>query len=433
MKTMQETRIGVGGGWPGAVGETTPGHGTITGRLRVREGELEGYPVDRPLVGVEVVLAVSEGAGGPWSQLRSTRTDASGSFSLTRDGASSGRFLQVRVRLAGPDLTIEDGRAAGSPGHGPAGQGWQTIWSSGDPRPAGDVVTGDRLVAPGEPDDLGSPVFRRQAVLWYLLRTVLDRLRAEDGWFGLDHRVTVVHPARDAAAGSRRFGERIQLADGGPQWRPETVLPYFWGCWYELHARRSGHRGGDGPGAAFAEGFARFATTTVLHELWDRRLDRPANRHYLAAGLAVGTLAELERDPAAVSRALHLLRFGGRQGWWSHLYGTAQSYPLDRPDEDGDGSPDHPAETGVMERLDGRVLPAGPHHLSFWEILRSFRADAAHGWATDLDAGGANGLLRFLDRTVDIHCLGEDVRTMLRGSIDPRATVEPYELLPSAG
>ena len=40
------------------------------------------------------------------------------------------------------------------------------------------------------------------------------------------------------------------------------------------------------------------------------------------------------------------------------------------------------------------------------------------------------GVVRFIDRAVDIHNLGEDVRVMLKRGIDPLATDEPYEALP---
>ena len=92
---------------------------------------------------------------------------------------------------------------------------------------------------------------------------------------------------------------------------------------------------------------------------------------------------------------------------------------------------DYPDEVGVKYRLDGRKLPAGPYHLSLWDILRAFRSNPAKGWNTDLESGDSNNsVVRFIDRAVDIHDLGEDVRLMLRRSIDPLATDEPFESLP---
>jgi len=85
----------------------------------------------------------------------------------------------------------------------------------------------------------------------------------------------------------------------------------------------------------------------------------------------------------------------------------------------------------VKQRLDQRQLPAGPYHLSLWDMLRTFRANPAKGWDSDLEVGNPNySVLRFINRAVDIHELGEDVRLMLRRCIDPLATDEPFESLP---
>jgi hypothetical protein len=81
--------------------------------------------------------------------------------------------------------------------------------------------------------------------------------------------------------------------------------------------------------------------------------------------------------------------------------------------------------------LDGRQVPSGPNSLSLWDILRTFRASPADGWDTDWQVGNVDyGVVRFIDRAVDIHDLGEDVRLMLKRCIDPLATDEPYEALP---
>jgi len=102
-----------------------------------------------------------------------------------------------------------------------------------------------------------------------------------------------------------------------------------------------------------------------------------------------------------------------------------------RPDDNANGAPDYPHEVGVKQRLDGRQVPSGPNSLSLWDILRTFRASPADGWDTDWQVGNVDyGVVRFIDRAVDIHDLGEDVRLMLKRCIDPLATDEPYEALP---
>jgi hypothetical protein len=224
----------------------------------------------------------------------------------------------------------------------------------------------------------------------------------------------------------------MYLNQGQPDddWHPDFVLQQFMLLWHDLHT--SGSRKLMGfPSAAFAHGFALFASSAMLHELWGVRLNRPLNRRAVAVGLELSTLDETENSEPGVDNALRVLHGGERKGWWSNLFGTAQAYPDNRPDDDGDGEPDHPDEVGVKYRLDARVLPPGPNSLSLWDILLTFRANPAAGWNTDLEVGNPDyGVLRFIDRAVDIHELGDDVRNMLRRCIDPLAIDEPFESLP---
>jgi len=39
------------------------------------------------------------------------------------------------------------------------------------------------VIASGQSFDLGDPIFRRSALVWYVLRSAIDRLNAEDAWF----------------------------------------------------------------------------------------------------------------------------------------------------------------------------------------------------------------------------------------------------------
>ena len=440
MKSIQDQQVGTRPGSTAGQGGGGGGGGgtkvwTITGRLRVRESELEGYPVDRPLKGIEVKVQASDvTADGPWSTWGAVRTGSDGSFSLSESNNGRSRFFRVQARLVSSDLVVEDGTMVDVGNLDLADRNWYTIWKSGDQRSGPAVDLGTRLVASGQPGELGGVTFRRQALIWYVLRTTIDRLTVDDPWNRLGDQLKVLYPAKSAVGTSYGSWNRIYLDEDQPYWKPDGVLFHFWRAWQDYHTSGSGKLGESFPSSAFASGFATFATSALMHELWDHRLERPVNRRYVAAGLSVSTLDEVERDPRVICHALHLLRYGGRKGWWSHLYGSAQHYPPNRPDDDGDGAPDHPSEVGVKERLDGRVVPAGPHHLTFWQILRTFRADAGHGWPTDLELGGGDyGLLRFIDRASAIHGLGEDVRELLRRSIDPLATVEPFELLPKAG
>ena len=58
---------------------------TITGRVRVRESEIDGDSHDRPLKGIEVKVSASDiGADGPWTEWGTVRTDADGDFASPR-------------------------------------------------------------------------------------------------------------------------------------------------------------------------------------------------------------------------------------------------------------------------------------------------------------------------------------------------------------
>jgi hypothetical protein len=424
-----ETRPGTGGSGGGGGTKVW----TISGRMRVRESEVDGETHDRPLKGIEVKVSASDiGGDGPWTEWGRVRTDADGDFSLSESNSGRTRFFRVQARLVSADLEVNDGFIEDLSSIDLADRNWRTVWKSGSQLAGPDVSIGTRVCASGQPLELGDPTFRRQALVWYVLRSAIDRLEDEDPWFGFDRKVTGVYPAHsvvgtsyeDTAAG------KLYLHQGQPDddWHPGAVLFFLMLMWHDMHTeglrKISGY-----PSAAFAEGFAGFASNALLHELWGLRLNRPLNRRMVAAGLALSTLDEIESSEQGVENALRLLRCGERQGWWSHLFGTAQTYP-ERPDDDGDGEPDHPGEVGVKYRLDGRELPAAPHFLTLWDILRTFRANPARGWDTDLQVGNPDyGVLRFIDRAVDVHELGEDVRAMLKRSIDPLAVQEPFESL----
>ena len=408
---------------------------TISGCLLVREEQIDGDSHDRPLKGVEVKVSASDlGADGPWTQWGTARTDADGRFSLSETNNGKDRFLRVQARLLSSDLEVEDATIDDVKKLDVTDTNWRTVWKSGNQLAGPAVSVGTRVCAPGQPYDLGDLQFRRQALIWYVLRSAIDRLEAEDRWFGFDGRVVAIYPARPVLGGSYQntATRRLCLQQGEPDvdWHPDVALHFLMLMWHDLHTHGSRKIMGY-PSAAFAKGFAAFASNAMLHELWGTRLDRPLNRRAVAAGLALSTLEEIERDETGSQNALRVLRCGARQGWWSHRFGTAQAYPDGRPDDDGDGRPDHPDEVGIKYRLDGREVPDGLHHLSLWDILRAFRATPAQGWNTDLQVGDPhNGVLDFIERALDIHGLGDDVRQMLERSIDPLATDEPFESLP---
>ncbi len=421
-----------------STGSSTGGGGgskvwTITGSVRVRESEIDGDSHDRPLKGIEVKVSASDiGADGPWTEWGTVRTDADGDFALSESNNGRTRFFRVRARLAGADLAVEDGTLGDISSLDLLDRNWRTIWKSETQREGPAVSVGTRVFASGQPLDLGNATFRRQALIWYLLRSAIDRLEDEDPWFTIDTEIKAIYPANTITDTSFNGSNKIYLHQGQPDdaWHPAFVMEKFMLMWHDWHTTGSRKISGY-PSAAFAHGFSQFASNALLHELWGIRLRRPLNRRSVAADLALSTVEEIEGSEPGVESALRLLRCGERRGWWSHLFGTAQSYPDNRPDDDGDGDVDHVDEVGVKHRLDGREVPDGPYSLSLWDILRTFRANPAKGWNTDLDVGNEDSsVMRFIGRAVDIHDLGQDVHVMLVRSLDPLSNAEPFESLP---
>ncbi len=435
MKSIPEVQVQTGS-------DTTAGGGggrgkvwKISGRLQVRETEIDGRSHDRPLKGVEVKVSASDISGsGPWTQWGTVRTDAEGDFALSESNNGRTRFFRVQARFLGEDLEIEDATLDDITSLDVTDENWRTVWKSGQQLEGPDVSIGTRVFAPGQPEDLGDALGRRRALIWYVLRTAIDRLENEDPWFSIGRKVVVVYPARSIVGTSYNDNGtgRIHLVQAQPddEWHPGAVLSWFMLMWHDYHTHGSRKISGY-PSAEFARGFGAFASNTLMHELWGERLKPPLNRRTVATTLELSTLDELNGDGRGAADALHLLRYGERNGWWSHLFGTAQSFPDNRPDDDADGVADHPDEVGVKHRLDGRRLPPPPHHLSTWDILAAFRAHPAAGWDTDLQVGNPDaGVLQFIDRAVDIHGIGGDVLEMLRRCLDPLAIGEPFESLP---
>ena len=218
-----------------------------------------------------------------------------------------------------------------------------------------------------------------------MLRSAIDRLKDEDAWFAIAPEVKAIYPANPSSSTSFNGDGRIYLHEQPDDaWHPDVVL-----CRFMLHVARlttpracARLRLPERPSPRLLPVRVERACCTSCGE--PRSSDR-STAEPSPTELALSTLDEIENSETGVQNALRLLRCGERQGWWSHLFGTAQAYPDNRPDDDGDGSPDHPDEVGVKHRLDQRQLPAGPHSLSLWDILRTYRANPAKGWNTDLD------------------------------------------------
>jgi len=450
VEPLPDTNTHTGGG-----GGTVSKVWTISGRLRVRESEILGDDVnhDRPLKGIEVKVSASDiGGDGPWSDWGTVLTNGSGDFTLRETNNGRTRHFRVQVRLVGNDLEVNESKLDDLASFDLLDQNWRTIWKSNGQLEGPEVSIGTRVFAPGQAHDLGDETFRRQALIWYVLRTAIDRLEQEDPWFAMNRKVAAIYPAHVVSGTSYANGltRMIYLHQGRPDndWHPDVALHEFMHLWNYDHNKGTinwlgavcslrgehpvdlnTHNTQENPNVAFAEAFSEWASNALLHELWGVRLKKPLNRHWVSQ-LGLTTLEMVEKSDWAVESALRLLSYDAKKGWWSHLFGTAESYPRNQPDEDEDYVTDHLEEVGVA-KLGRREVPAGPNNLSLWDMLRTFRASPADGWDTDLQVGNVDyGIVRFIDRAVDIHHLGEDVRLMLKRCIDPLATDEPRDSLP---
>ena len=271
-----ETQPGSGGGGGGSAKLWT-----ITGRLLVRESEIDGDSHDRPLKGIEVKVSASDiGADGPWTEWGTVRTDADGDFTVSETNNGKTRFFRVQARLVGPDLMVEDGTLGDLKSLDLLDKNWRTVWKSETQRDGPAVSVGTRVFASGQSLDLGNATFRRQALIWYVLRSAIDRLEAEDPWFGMQTEIRAIYPANSVR---QHVLQRLRqdLPAPGPARRRLASRR----CAVPLHApvarpphRRSAQDQRAIPAPTSRRASPRFASNALLHELWGLRLEQPLNR-----------------------------------------------------------------------------------------------------------------------------------------------------------
>ena len=108
---------------------------------------------------------------------------------------------------------------------------WRTVWKSGVQLEGPTVQVGTRVFAAGAALDLGNETFRRQALIWYVLRTTIDRLEQEDSWFAMKSKMAAIYPAHVITGTSYTNGltRMIYLHQGQPDndWQPDVVLHEF--------------------------------------------------------------------------------------------------------------------------------------------------------------------------------------------------------------
>lgn len=149
---------------------------TISGRLCVRESQIDGDVHDRPLKGIEVTVSARDTELAPWSDWGTVRTDAEGDFSLRETNSGKSRFLRVRARLVGSDLEVNDSKLDDLASFDLLDTNWRTVWKSNGQLQGPAVPIGTCVFAAGGAEDLGSENFRRQALIWYVMRAYANGL-----------------------------------------------------------------------------------------------------------------------------------------------------------------------------------------------------------------------------------------------------------------
>src|SRR4051812_47823853 len=153
---------------------------TVSGSLSVRETEIDGSAHDRPLKGVEVKVSASDiGRSGPWTPWGIVRTGSDGRFQVSEENSGRTRHFRVQTRLLGDDLEIEDPTLGDITALDVTDRNWRTVWTTTEQLEGPAVNVGSRVFAAGQPEDLGDAAYRRRALIWYVLRTAIDRLCEE--------------------------------------------------------------------------------------------------------------------------------------------------------------------------------------------------------------------------------------------------------------
>jgi hypothetical protein len=397
---------------------------TITGQIRVNEDESTGVATIRNLKGIEVEVAgstVSNSIG--WNEWGTVRTGKAGKFTLKVSKNEKDRFIRVRVRFKDDDLAIK----------GPKGDvldsNWHVVYKSSAKKSGPTIDIGRRTFEAGSAHDLGEEDYRRQAVAWYLCRTTIDTLVDKDPYFAFKKKINVVYPATVISGVPYANGvdRTAYIHRGDRWWSAGTVLHEIMHLWNYDHNHGTanwlkavcfdwnthGHQ--EEPNIAFHEGFAQYAAEELLYHIWDRDKELPLNRkHLFDSGLR--TLDMVERNDRGVISGLHVLTARGKLGPYKFVFGTASRAPENAGSQVGTDT----------TRLSG--CPDAPK-LSFWDVLRAFKAHPGAGWDTEWQVGKDDyGLIRFYDRCCDIYdSFDRSTRDRMLDWLDPSKTDEPRE------
>ncbi len=407
----------------------------LNGRLRVRERLTTGSRKTRDLSGVRVVISGTT-TGAKWRQWGAVRTDDKGKFRLVVDKSRARRRFKIKVFLEDQFLRVMRPRFL------------RVAKDKGETQSAPIEILRDENRRTGQTIPFGTLNLddgatqgrkRRQgrrAALWYVARRIQDELVARDQWLGFNEQLTVVYPSIWFTSG---MGNRVRIASdnyapGNPSYNLKDVIHEIMHIWNYQHnqgttdwataaiAGFDTHNRQEPPNVAFHEGFAEWASYALQHELWQRRLELPRNRFWIASdndGPEVADMDEFERNDYCVTSALLLLI---NPYPYSLIFGTATHRP--------EGVRRFTAvDTTIPVPMD---CPS--KSLDLWDILLAFRGGRHANWPTDWEVGNRQfGLRRFFDRLSDIfpEKFPEETRNIFLRVLDPEGTEELIDLCSS--
>ncbi len=402
----------------------------VSGKVMLEENETEGQKKSRALAGVEVKVSASLTAG-VYDSWGTTRTKADGSFTLKETISvlfpEKPRKFRVRVCLDSDKLAVTTGLLAD-----PLAGDWITIYESDGKLEGPRVNIGTRTFKAGAKDDLGDLERRRQAIAWYVCRTIMEALTAKDKWLGFQKKVTIVYPARVVsgipyANGVTRMAY-IHSTKGNDWWSLSTLVHEFMHLWNYQHNHGtsnwlqaicdgSTHSYQEKPAIAFHEGFAEYAMEDMLHQLWQHDKVQPWNRKNFknGDGQRLDSLATVEGSDDGVTNALHLLT---TPDIYTRFFGTRTSA--------------EPAATNGKEAgyktPSGVVCPKSPN-LTLWDVLKVFKPAPTSGWKNEWEVGNsAYGVVRFFERASDVlPRFDTETKDLYLKLVDPSSTAEPQD------
>lgn len=403
----------------------------ITGRLTVEENEINGsgHTVTRVLAGVEVeVLASNFGIYDSWGTVR---TNADGYFTLRKVKDQSKRKIKVKARFADSTLEINTGALANPADFiSPAIEVFEHAHEVEGPQ----INVGTRCFRSGASGELGDRDNRRRAIAWYMTKTLMSALAAEDSYFAFAGKIKVIYPANVVSGQCYANGVTrsvyIHSTAKSDQWDVQTLLHETMHLWNYDHNYGTAnwfgavfcppdlntHAQAERRPIAFHEGFAEFAAWELLRVLWGGETDStrikqlPYTRYALVHDLHLDTVDEVEQSDVGVYRALCLLT--GR-ALYARKFGDKNTRLESDP---------HPLKV-TNAFVD---CPDNPQ-VTIWDVLKVFQANPGAGYATEWQVGSNDyGVRRFFERAADVlGNLTDSTKDLLLSLIDPNSTEEP--------